>query len=132
MALILLTNVTQYAGPGALDDLLAEGHNVACHDASFADTGRRAGFDAARQATARAGQNPEEIHDEMVRRFGLPDAIVSNDVHPITRNDIEAILVDDLRATLKPSTVPIRSKACPLEQNPDFGVMNLASLVEPE
>jgi hypothetical protein len=36
-----------------------------------------------------------------VSRFGLPDAIVSNDVYPITRNDIEAIPIDDLRATSK-------------------------------
>jgi 3-oxoacyl-[acyl-carrier protein] reductase len=46
MALVLLTNVTQYAGPGALDGLLSEGHNVACHDASFTDAGHRADFDA--------------------------------------------------------------------------------------
>jgi hypothetical protein len=32
MALVLLTNVTQYAGPGALDGLLAEGHHVACRE----------------------------------------------------------------------------------------------------
>ena len=53
------------------------------------------------KATALAGQTPEEIHYEVVSRFGLPDAIVSNDVYPITRNDIEAIPIDDLRATSK-------------------------------
>jgi hypothetical protein len=61
------------------------------------------------KATALAGQTPEEIHNEVVSRFGLPDAIVSNDVYPITRNDIEAIPIDDLRATFEAVVmVPIR------------------------
>jgi 3-oxoacyl-[acyl-carrier protein] reductase len=34
-------------------------------------------------------------------RLGLPDAIVSNDVYPITRNEIEAIPADDLRRTFE-------------------------------
>jgi 3-oxoacyl-[acyl-carrier protein] reductase len=110
MALVLLTNVTQYAGPGALDGLLAERHIVACHDASFADAGRRADFDQdARKAIALAGQSPEQIYEEVALRFGLPDAIISNDVYPITRNDIEAIPLDDLRATFEAIVmVPIR------------------------
>ena len=45
MALVLLTNVTQYAGPGALEALQKDGHKVACHDASFVDGERRADFD---------------------------------------------------------------------------------------
>jgi hypothetical protein len=31
MALVLLTNVNQYTGPGALDALLRDGPRVACH-----------------------------------------------------------------------------------------------------
>ena len=110
MALVLLTNATQYAGPGALGGLLAEGHQVACHDASFADAERRGDFDKrAEKANALAGQSPEEIHGEVIARFGLPDAIVSNDVYPITRNDIEAIPVDDFRATFEAVVLtPIR------------------------
>jgi len=110
MSLILLTNVTQYAGPGALDKLLAEGHRVACHDASFADAEARASFDDRQgKVTILAGQRPEDIHDEFVTRLGLPDAIVSNDVYPITRNEIEAIPIDDLRMTFEAVVVtPIR------------------------
>jgi hypothetical protein len=81
ISLVLLTNATQYACPGALEGLLAEGHNVACHDASFADVGRRAGFDSRHgKVTTLAGQSPEDIHREVTARCGLPDAIVSNDV----------------------------------------------------
>src|SRR5215475_7052588 len=102
MPLVLLTNVAQYAGPGALSSLLPEGHQVACHDASFTDAAARTSFDERHGAAkALAGQSPEEIHDEVVGRLGLPDAVVSNDVYPITRNAIEVIPVDDLRATFE-------------------------------
>jgi len=102
MSLVLLTNVSQYTGPGALDALVREGHRVACHDASFADAAARATFDHG-HATAHAleGQSPEAVHAEVAARFGVPDAIVSNDAYPITRNDIEAIPLDDLRATFE-------------------------------
>jgi hypothetical protein len=60
MALVLLTNVTQYARPGALEGLLGDGHHVACHDTSFSDASRRADFDKhSGKATALAGQTPE-------------------------------------------------------------------------
>lgn len=110
MALVLLTNATQYAGPGALEGLLAEGHRVICHDASFHDAQSRADFDRRFDlATSLSGQTPEDIHGEVETRFGLPDAIVSNDVHPITRNDIEAIPTDDLHATFEAVVLtPIR------------------------
>src|SRR5262245_3686499 len=110
MSLVLLTNVTQYAGPGALAGLIADGHTVACSDASFADPEVRAGFDQ-RHATAHAlaAQSPEAVHDEVVSRWGLPEAIVSNDVYPITRNDIEEIPLEDLRATFEAVVVtPVR------------------------
>lgn len=48
MGLILLTNVSQYTGPGALDALLQDGHRVACHDASFVDAAARSAFDGRR------------------------------------------------------------------------------------
>lgn len=110
MALVLLTNVTQYAGPGALDALLADGHHVACHDTSFADSEVRVGIDQRQgKVTALACQSPEEVYGEVVARLGLPDAIVSNDVYPITRNEIESIPSDDLRGTFEAIVlVPIR------------------------
>ncbi len=110
MPLVLLTNVTQYTGPGALDALLGDGHTVLCHDAGFADADTRAAFDARPgDAHALEGQTPEAIHAEAVARWGVPDAIVSNDVHPITRNPVEAIPLDDLRATFEAVVVaPVR------------------------
>ena len=110
MSLVLLTNVTQYTGPGALGALVRDGHTVACHDAAFADAAARAAFDA-EHATVHAlqGQTPDAVHAEVAARWGVPDAVVSNDVHPITRNDIEAIPLEDLRATFEAVVVfPVR------------------------
>lgn len=102
MRTILLTNATAYAGPGALSALLAEGQRVVCHDAGFADDAVRAAFEAAHPtALALRGQTPEAIAEEAVARAGLPDAVVSNDVFPITRNDIEAVPLEDLRRTFE-------------------------------
>lgn len=106
MALVLVTNVRQYTGPGAVDALVGDGHTVVAHDASFADPATRTAYGKAR---AIAGQTPDEIHAETIRRFGLPDAVVSNDVHPITSNPIEQIPADDLRATFEAVVMtPIR------------------------
>ena len=102
MSLVLLTSVTQYTGPGALTGLIADRHTVACSDASFSDPQVRAGFDQ-RHGTAHAlaAQSPESLHEEVISRWGLPDAVVSNDVYPITRNDIEQIPLEDFRATFE-------------------------------
>ena len=110
MSVVLLTNVTQYAGPGALTALLADGHHVVCHDASFAGEDQRIAFErGSPMAVALAGQRPEDIHAEISQRFGLPKAIVLNDVYPITRNDIEHIPLDDLLATFEAVVLtPIR------------------------
>ena len=102
MSLVLLTNVTQYTGPGALGALVRDGHTVACHDAAFADPAARATFDAEHAAAyALHGQGPDAVHAEVIARWGVPDAVVSNDVHPITKNGIEAIPLEDLRATFE-------------------------------
>jgi 3-oxoacyl-[acyl-carrier protein] reductase len=110
LSFVLLTNVTQYAGPGALDGLLADGRRVVCHDPSFANSGAVSAFDERQaNATAIAGQLPEEVHAEVMARFGLPDAIVLNDVYPITRNEIEGIPAVDFRSTFEAVVmVPVR------------------------
>jgi len=102
MPLVLLTNVSQYAGPGALDALVQEGHTVACHDASFVDADTRDAFDGRYPgAHALSAGMPEAVYAEISARWGTPDAIVLNDVYPITKNDIEAIPLEDLCATFE-------------------------------
>jgi 3-oxoacyl-[acyl-carrier protein] reductase len=101
MRKVLLTNVTQYCGPGALAHLVKSGAEVLCHDPSFVDPASRESFEREEKAIALAGQTPGEIFAETMRMGDAPDAIVSNDVYPITRNAIEDIPLDDFRATFE-------------------------------
>ena len=110
MPFVVVTNVSQYTGPGTLAALMQDGSTVACHDASFVDSSARAVFDKLHtNAHALEAQTPEAINEEVGARWGIPDAIISNDVYPITKNDIEAIPLDDLRATFEHVVVfPVR------------------------
>jgi 3-oxoacyl-[acyl-carrier protein] reductase len=100
--IVLLTNVRQYTGPGALAALLQDGNDVFCHDASFDEDAARSAFESEHPgAIALAAQEPKDIQREVFESAGLPDAIVSNDVYPITKRDIELIPIEDFDATFR-------------------------------
>lgn len=102
MSLVLLTNAANYAGPGALEVLQRHGHQVVCHDAAFVDAASRVAFNARHEmAHALQSQDPDDVFSELMACCGLPDAIVLNDAHPISRNAIEEIPLADLRATFE-------------------------------
>jgi 3-oxoacyl-[acyl-carrier protein] reductase len=106
---ILLTNAKDYCGPGATSALVQNGARVYCHDASFVSEEERAAFDRATGARALGARTPADIHAELAAMDVSPDAIVSNDVYPITRNAIEDIPLDDFRATFEAVVLfPIR------------------------
>lgn len=101
MSRVLVTNVRDYTGPGAVAVLLREGHEVICHDPSFSDEAARGAFGHEHPgAVALASRAPEAIASEL-DSFGPLDGFVSNDVHPITKRPIEDIALDDLRATFE-------------------------------
>jgi 3-oxoacyl-[acyl-carrier protein] reductase len=81
-----------------------------CHDRSFSDRSKRVKFTELNpKVQVLAGQDAEAIYEETFARWGIPDAIVSNDAYPITRNEIEYIPIEDLRATFEAVVVfPIR------------------------
>jgi 3-oxoacyl-[acyl-carrier protein] reductase len=110
MSLVLLTNVVEYTGPGALACLVNDDHTVVCHDRSFSDRSKRAKFaELNPKAHVLVGQSAEAIHEETVANWGIPDAIILNDAYPIMRNDIEYIPMEDLRATFEAVVVfPVR------------------------
>jgi NAD(P)-dependent dehydrogenase (short-subunit alcohol dehydrogenase family) len=102
MSAILVTNVRQYTGPGVIGALLKESCHVVCHDGTFTDAKARADFMAEYPGTsALAAMTPEGIFAELGTLAGEIDGIVSNDVYPITKNAIEDIPLDDLRATFE-------------------------------
>ena len=99
---VLVTNVTQYAGPGTIPVLLRDGCDVLCHDGSFTDPVARAAYsDRHPGALCLDAQTPEEIHAAVTGDGRPVDGIVSNDIYPITRNAIEEIPLNDLRSTFE-------------------------------
>lgn len=80
---LLITNVVQYTGPGALPVLLRDHERVFCHDRSFADPERASSFMAEQpKAVALCGQTPDALVGELAAMGVGIDAVVHNDVHP--------------------------------------------------
>jgi NAD(P)-dependent dehydrogenase (short-subunit alcohol dehydrogenase family) len=98
MRTVLVTNATQYTGPGAVEILLRQGMRVLCHDRSFdMESARNAFSQQYPQAECLLQAEPEPLVAELRERGIELDALVSNDVYPITNNPIGAIPLDDLR-----------------------------------
>ena len=102
MRTVLTTNVTQYAGPGTVQALLQQQTRVVCHDPTFREQAERDEFLARNPGTeCLECADPGEIVDELKGRGISVDAVVSNDVHPITRAPIGEIDLDDWRNTFE-------------------------------
>lgn len=102
MGAVLVTHVTQYAGPGAVEALLRDGHLVICHDASFCDEAARRAFEAAHPGcVALAAAEPSEVYLEVLHGVGVPDAVVCNDVHPIRKAPIEELARQEFQSTFE-------------------------------
>lgn len=102
MRTILVTNATQYAGPGAVEILVKQNMRVVCHDVAFHDPVARADFKK-KYAGAECLESaaPEDIVNELRSLNISVDAVVSNDVYPITNAPIGEIQLEDLRATFE-------------------------------
>ena len=102
MPAALVTNVTQYAGPGVVPVLLRQGFTVVCHDPSFSEAAERRRYEAEfAGTTCLAAQTPDEVAQEVEQRAVAIDAIVSNDVHPTRPAPFEDVSIKDLRATFE-------------------------------
>lgn len=102
MHTVLVTNVNQYAGPGVVATLVQQGARVICHDASFIDAAVCNAFRNTRpDVECLAAQEPEALMAELNVRAIEIDAIVSNDVYPITPRPIGEIEPANLRNTFE-------------------------------
>lgn len=102
MRTVLVTNVTQYAGPGAIQTLVGQRMRVVCHDVTFREQIVRDEFLAGHPGTeCLASADPSALVGELKARGIQVDAVVSNDVYPITRAPIGEIALDDLRNTFE-------------------------------
>ncbi|HEU4660828.1 MAG TPA: SDR family oxidoreductase [Pseudolabrys sp.] len=110
MSLVLLTNPTEYVGPGALEVLLAQGHTVLCTDKTFADPEARIRWEGARnRCHALAAQSAPEMLSEIMERWTLPDGIVCNDAFPNHPKEIGCITDSEFIETFEAVVLaPIR------------------------
>lgn len=89
---LLMTNVCQYAGPGAIPILLRDFGSVHCHDPSFADPGAARAFEKLHAgATALSAQTPQALAEALALDGTTIEAVIHNDVHPNT-----PLLVEDI------------------------------------
>jgi NAD(P)-dependent dehydrogenase (short-subunit alcohol dehydrogenase family) len=83
---LLISNVTRFAGRGTTAVALREGARVVAHDPSFTDAGARARFEAeCPGAHATAAQASHDIAQAALDRHGRIDALVNNDAYPAVR-----------------------------------------------
>lgn len=102
MRTVLVTHVTQYTGPGALQVLRQQGMRVVCHDPSFGEAHAREAFaDSHPDTLCLAATSPQAIVDELQARGLAVQALVSNDVHPNTPAPIGEIALAELRAAFE-------------------------------
>jgi 3-oxoacyl-[acyl-carrier protein] reductase len=98
---VLVTNVTQYAGPGAMKVLPGQ-MRVVCHEPTFQERDARESF-LSRHPNCECLESaePGSLFDELKTRGVQIDALVSNDAYPITRAPIGEIALADLRNTFE-------------------------------
>lgn len=102
MRTILVTNVTQYAGPGVVEALIRQGSRVVCHDASFREPAACNDFrDNHAGVQCLASIEPALMVSELASRAINIDALVSNDVYPITPKPICEIDPENFRNTFE-------------------------------
>jgi 3-oxoacyl-[acyl-carrier protein] reductase len=97
----LITNVTEFAGPPAVEALAGGGFAVFAHDRRFADEAARREYQAGHPGvTVLAAQEPEALVAETLAAAGALQVLVSNDSYPAIVGPVEQAAVADLQATL--------------------------------
>lgn len=103
---LLISNVTRFAGRATTALALREGAKVVAHDPSFTDATRRAAFEAEfAGAHAADGQASHHIVQAALDRHGRIDALVNNDAYPALRAPIVDAQLGKLREALEAMVV---------------------------
>ena len=102
MRTVLVTNATQYTGPGTVKVLSASQYRVVCHDPSFGEENALRAFETAYpRVTALRNADVVGLVAEISDRVGPVDAVVSNDVYPLTKALVEDVSLENLRRTFE-------------------------------
>jgi NAD(P)-dependent dehydrogenase (short-subunit alcohol dehydrogenase family) len=97
----LITNVCEYAGPGALEALITDGLDVIAHDRQFADAGIVETFrDRYPDVLVTGLTDADELASLALDERGGVDVLVSNDVVARSRYRLADATVELFRSTL--------------------------------
>jgi NAD(P)-dependent dehydrogenase (short-subunit alcohol dehydrogenase family) len=98
----LVTNALDFAGPPAVESLIAADFRVLAHDRSFVNPAAWAQFSLAHPRAERlAVTGPEALVAAAWEAAGKIDVIVSNDHYPAIHGPSDEVSLDDLRNTLE-------------------------------
>ena len=103
---LLVTNVTQFAGRATVACAVAAGARVVAHDATFTDASARQRFEAEfRGARATEAQVSHAIAQSVLDLHGRIDALVNNDAYPALRAPIADAQLGKLREAFEAMVV---------------------------
>jgi 3-oxoacyl-[acyl-carrier protein] reductase len=98
----LVTNASDYAGPPAVDALVADGFRVLVHDKTFADPAAWTRFSSERPHVENvAATDPADLIVRAWKLAGRVAVIISNDHYPAIHGPVDAASLDELRRTLE-------------------------------
>ena len=102
----IVSNATEYAGPGSVNMLAAEGFQMVCDDRKFAGAAIRDDYEAQHPGcVATAAASPEQLVREAIERFGQIDAVISNDFATIDGGAVDELGAPAFRAAFEALTV---------------------------
>ncbi len=94
----VITNATQYAGPGAIEALSITGTKLVCHDPSFVTDDACANFEATHPGTlVNRGKTAASAITRAVEAYGRLDVLISNDIYPLQHLPLELSEGADMR-----------------------------------
>jgi NAD(P)-dependent dehydrogenase (short-subunit alcohol dehydrogenase family) len=103
---MLITNVTQFAGRATIGVALREGAHVVAHDSSFGDARARQRFEAEFPGLhATPAQAAHDVAQAALDRHGRIDALVNNDAYPALRAPIADAQLGKLREAFEAMVV---------------------------
>lgn len=132
---VLVTNVSHFAGPGLSRVALAEGARLVAHDKSFVSEADRRSYEAEFPgATALSAQQDAAIVEEACSVAGRIDALVNNDAFPALRAKLIEADMDQFRAALETMVVQplmLTQKVVPVMQGQRRGRVVFVSSAAP-
>jgi len=131
---VLISNVTKFAGRAATAAALGEGAKVLVLDDSFADAGRRKTWETEfKGSVALAEQTPADV-GAVVKAQGRIDALVNNDAWPATRAPLGEAKLDEFRAAFETMVVrpfALTQHIAPLMRQQAYGRILFVSSAAP-